>query len=103
MKIFEWFKLKRMKRKSKKFEFSKFLVVWALCITSICVGLSYLLALTDHDSVSDVTISVVTTCVAIAVGYEAKSFGEKNSRNKYGIQIEDELEEESEEDKEILG
>lgn len=71
--------------KKKKREFSKFLVVWAIVLTSVCIGISYLLALLDHDACSDITVSVVTTCVAIAVAYEAKSFGEKNSRNKYGV------------------
>lgn len=69
----------------KKMEFSKKLVIWALVMTTVCVLLSYALSLFDHDGCQEVTVAVVTTCVAIAVGYEAKSFGEKNSRNKYGI------------------
>lgn len=40
---------------------------------------------TDHDPASDVTVAVASACIAIAVAYEAKSFGEKNSRNKYGV------------------
>ena len=72
-------------KKKRKTEFSKKLVVWALAMTTLCVLLSYVLSLFDHDGCQDVTVAVVTTCVAIAVGYEAKSFGEKNSRNKYGI------------------
>lgn len=71
--------------KKKKLEFSKKLVIWALLITTLCLVVSYVLAYLDHDSCSDITVAVVTTCIAIAVSYEAKSYGEKNSRNKYGI------------------
>ena len=74
-----------MKSRTKKMEFSKKLVAWALVTTSMCIAMSYILALMGRDPTGDVTISVVTTCVAIAVAYEAKSFGEKNSRNKYGV------------------
>ena len=63
------------------------LVSWALIITTLCVALSYVLSFTDHDPASDVTVAVATACIAIAVAYEAKSFGEKNSRNKYGIDL----------------
>ena len=76
---------KKTCKKKHRTEFSKKLVVWALAMTTLCVLLSYVLSLFDHDGCQDVTVAVVTTCVAIAVGYEAKSFGEKNSRNKYGI------------------
>lgn len=75
----------KKKRRRKKTEFSKILVSWALIITTLCVALSYVLSFTDHDPASDVTVAVATACIAIAVAYEAKSFGEKNSRNKYGI------------------
>lgn len=79
-------KTKRKKRPSKKkMEFSKILVTWALTLTTICVLISYGLSLFDHDPVSDVTVSIAGACIAIGVGYQAKSFGEKNSRNKYGV------------------
>ena len=77
--------VKKTGKKKLKTEFSKKLVVWALTMTTLCVLLSYVLSLFDHDGCQDVTVAVVTVCVAIAVSYEAKSFGEKNSRNKYGI------------------
>ena len=73
--------------KKKKIEFSKFLVTWALVLTTICVAVSYCLALFDHDPVQDVTVSVATACIAIGVAYQAKSYGEKNSRNKYGVDM----------------
>lgn len=69
----------------KKIEFSKVLVTWAIILTTLCVLTSYALSYFDHDPATDVTVTVATTCIAIAVAYEAKSFGEKNSRNKYGI------------------
>lgn len=72
-------------RKKKKREFSKILVAWALVLTTLCVVLSYALSFMDHDPASDVTVAVASACIAIAVAYEAKSFGEKNSRNKYGV------------------
>ena len=75
-----------MARKNKRpTEFSKLLVAWALVFTVLCVALSYILAFYDHDVCSDITIAVVTLCGGIAVSYEAKSYGEKNSRNKYGV------------------
>lgn len=77
-----------MKRnKNGKMEFSKKLVIWALAITTLCLAISYVLSYFDHDNCSDITAAVVTTCIAIAVSYEAKSYGEKNSRNKYGIDL----------------
>ena len=69
----------------KKMEFSKKLVIWALVMTTICLTVSYVLALMDHDPCTEITVCVASTCIAIAVAYEAKSFGEKNSRNKYGL------------------
>lgn len=71
----------------KKTEFSKKLVTWAMVITTMAIALSYMLAMLDHDPVTDVTVAVISTCVAIAVSYEAKSLGEKHSRNKYHITL----------------
>ncbi len=76
---------KKKKKRKKKIEFSKILVTWALILTTICVAMSYILSLLDRDPASDVTVAVATTCIAIGVGYQAKSFGEKNSRNKYRV------------------
>lgn len=69
----------------KPMEFSKKLVIWALALTTLCLATSYILSYFDHDSCAEITTAVVTTCIAIAVSYEAKSYGEKNSRNKYGV------------------
>lgn len=75
----------RLRRKKKKVEFSKILVTWALVMTTVCVVISYCLAMSDHDPAQEVTVAVASACIAIGVAYEAKSYGEKNSRNKYGI------------------
>lgn len=69
----------------KKFEFSKFLVIWALIITTVALTTSYILALLGHDPCQEITVSIAGACIAIAVSYEAKSYGEKNSRNKYRV------------------
>lgn len=72
------------RRAKKKTEFSKRLVAWAMVVTTACIAVSYGLSWTDHDSCQEITIAVVTACISIATAYEAKSYGEKNSRNKYG-------------------
>ena len=76
---------RKKKRKKKRIEFSKILVTWALVLTTVCVIVSYGLALFDHDPVQEVTVAVASACIAIGVAYQAKSYGEKNSRNKYGV------------------
>lgn len=87
----------------KKTEFSKRLVTWALVLTTICVAVSYALAFLDHDTCAEVTVAVSSACIAIGVGYEAKSFGEKNSRNKYNVNLIDDTSESKEDDKDALG
>lgn len=74
-----------LKKTKKKREFSKILVAWAMIVTTICVAISYCLALFDHDPCIDITVSVSTACIAVAVAYEAKSAAEKHSRNKFGL------------------
>ena len=78
-------KMRKKAKYAKRMEFSKLLVAWALIVTTVCVGISYLLALFDHDPCIDITVSVSAACIAIAVAYEAKSAAEKHSRNKYGL------------------
>lgn len=75
----------RVHKRKKRMEFSKILVVWAIAMTTICVAISYGLAMLDHDPVQDVTTAVAAACISICVAYKAKSYGEKNSRNKYGV------------------
>lgn len=69
----------------KKFEFSKKLVVWAIVVATLCVASSYILAFLGRETAQDMTVAVVTACTGIIGGYLAKSYGEKASRNKYGL------------------
>lgn len=95
---------KKRRKKKRKTEFSKILVSWALVLTTLCVAISYGLSFLDHDPASDVTVTVAGACIAIAVAYEAKSFGEKNSRNKYGINLDEyKNEQNSEDDEDAVG
>ena len=77
--------INKVRKKKKKLEFSKMLVTWALIMTTVCVVISYGLAMFDHNPAQEVTVAVASACIAIGVAYEAKSYGEKNSRNKYGV------------------
>ena len=72
-------------KKRKKIEFSKYIVLWAVAFTIICVFISYALAMCGLDTCSEITSNVIIACIGIVSGYMAKSFAEKNSRNKYGI------------------
>lgn len=79
----------KAKPKSRKIEFSKFLVVWALITMVACIFMSFLLSILGKDPCTEITTTVITAFVPIAVSYNAKSLGEKHSRNKYGITAED--------------
>lgn len=81
-------KLKRWWKKFKKnhkFEFSKFVVVWVLVVTTGSVWKSYSLASHGLDPVEGLAETIVTSLAVIVVTYCIKSLGEKNSRNKYGV------------------
>lgn len=82
-------KTRQKRGRNRKIEFSKILVTWALILTTICVAVSYGLSFFDHDPVQEVTVAVASACIAIGVAYQAKSYGEKNSRNKYGVTLVD--------------
>ena len=84
--------VKKNKKRQNKVEFSKLLVAWALVLTTLCVAVSYALSFFDHDPVQEVTVAVASACIAIGVAYQAKSYGEKNSRNKYGVKLDDDNE-----------
>ena len=81
-------KLKRWWKKFKKnhkFEFSKFVVVWVLVLTTGTIVASYVLASQDLDPIEGLAETLVTSLAVIVVTYCVKSLGEKNSRNKYGV------------------
>ncbi len=69
----------------KKMEFSKKLVVWSLVITSVSLVAAFVLAAFGCDGFQEFTMTTVRACTAIAAGYLTKSYGEKASRNKYGL------------------
>lgn len=74
-----------MKDSKKPWEFSKKLAAWAVGIATAAAAVSYILALLDKQTVSDVTATVFTACAAYLVSYAAKSATEKISRNRHGL------------------
>lgn len=74
-----------MKKKRKKGEFSKRLAMWAAFMATMSVVLSFCLAFLGKEIPSEVTATIFTACVGYLVTYAAKSYGEKASRNKYGL------------------
>lgn len=76
---------KRKKKKSKRFEFSKVLAIWAAIIASLSAAASYTLAAFGLDAVSDVTTTIFTACIGYLITYAGKSLGEKVSRNKHHL------------------
>lgn len=70
--------------------FSKKLVAWAMIVTTACIIASYVLSFMGLENCGEVTISVATTCIAIAVSYEVKSLEEKKSLNNNGLSIDEE-------------
>ena len=72
-----------------KKEFSKRIVTAALVFAGVCTSGSYLLALLGREPVENLTIAVLTSVAAVPLGYFCKSAFEKNSRNKYGVNLDD--------------
>lgn len=75
----------------KWFEFSK-IILMVLTIFGIrWVEMSYALAAQGYDSNAQVTTAVVSFMLAATYGaYSAKSYGEKNSRNKNNYHLPEE-------------
>ena len=69
-------------------EFSKKLAVWAVVVATLALAMSWLLALLDKQPVTDVANTVFTACTGYLISYAAKSYGEKASRNKHGLDAE---------------
>ena len=72
-----------MKDNRKSWEFSKKLAAWAVGIATATAAASYILALLDKQTTSDVTI--FTACIGYLITYAAKSATEKVSRNRHGL------------------
>ena len=74
-----------MNRIRRKIEFSKILAIWAILIASVSVIITYILAVLDHQTASDVTVAVFTGSIGYLISYAAKSATEKVSRNRHGL------------------
>jgi len=74
-----------MPQEKRSPEFSKCVVVAMLVISCGWISLSFILAWFGKDTLEGLTETIVTTLLASIVGYFAKAFFEKNSRNKYGL------------------
>ncbi len=74
-----------MKDSKKPWEFSKRLAVWAVGIATVTTAASYILALLDKQTTSDVTTTIFTACIGYLITYAAKSATEKVSRNRHGL------------------
>lgn len=93
-KIFK--KNKKTKKRKFKFEFTKIIVVVVFLICTRWIELTYKLAQSGKEQTAEqLSIAVVTVMLGAIVSYCLKSFGEKNSRNKYSI-LEEEREGEDE-------
>ena len=73
------------KKRRKKTEFMKAIIVWAMVFGTLCPCASFTLSAFGRDPVSDVSITVFSGCTAGIIAYAVKSLGEKISRNKYGL------------------
>ena len=75
----------REKPERRPWEFSKKLAVWAVVVATAAAVASFVLAAKDKQTVSDVTTTIFTACVAYLVSYAAASTSEKVSRNRHGL------------------
>ena len=69
----------------KPWEFSKKLAVWAAVMATASAATSYVLAIFDKQTASDVTTTIFTACIGYLITYAGKSLGEKVSRNRHGL------------------
>ena len=56
-----------------------------MCVAISWVTWSYVLASLGKDPVENLAIAIVSTLIVALLAYFVKSFGEKNSRNKYKV------------------
>lgn len=69
----------------RPWEFSKKLAAWAVVVATASAAASFVLAVLDKQTVSDVTTTIFTACIGYLVTYAAKSATEKVSRNRHGL------------------
>lgn len=81
---------KKKKRKKFKFEFTKILTVAVLIMCARWIELTYRLAADGKDQIAErLAIAIVTTIIGDLVSYRLQSYGQKNSLNKYQINLEE--------------
>lgn len=69
----------------RRMETSKKLAWWAITITTLIIATHYILTMLGTEPSAEVTVAIVTACTSYLVAYAAKSYGEKASRNKHGL------------------
>ena len=69
----------------KKLTISHKLIITLLVVSIVWVSASYVLAALGKEALQELSSTVVSVLIIGLVAYFIKSFGEKNSRNKYGI------------------
>lgn len=72
-------------KKGKPMEASKRLAYWSAVVASACPVISYILAATGRDPISDMTSTIFMACIGYLITYAGKSLGEKVSRNRHGL------------------
>lgn len=87
------FKRKKKKKFKIKFEFTKILTISVLLMCSRWIELTYRLAQSGREQTAEqLSIAIVTVILGTIISYCFKSFGEKNSRNKYSVKEVKEIE-----------
>ena len=69
----------------KKLTISHKLIITLLVVSIVWVSASYVLAALGKEALQELSSTVVSVLIIGLVAYFIKSFGEKNSRNKYGV------------------
>lgn len=69
----------------KSLSYSQKLLLVLMCVAMAWVTWSYVLASLGKDPVENLAIAIVSTLIVALLAYFVKSFGEKNSRNKYKV------------------
>lgn len=69
----------------KTLSYSQKLLLVLICASMAWVTWSYVLASLGKDPVENLAIAIVSTLIVALLAYFVKSFGEKNSRNKYKV------------------
>lgn len=74
-----------MTNSKRPWEFSKKLAAWAVAVATVSAAASFILAVYDKQTVSDVSTTIFTACIGYLITYAAKSTTEKVSRNRHGL------------------